>query len=171
MWNKGEVEQAFNKFGKETIQQARTNLTKGNHNVSKGLYNELSFKYEGSPNSFRFTLSAPEYWKYLDQGVKGSKSSSKAPDSPYKYTNKKPPIKAIESWVSARRFQFRDNRGRFLSYRSTAYAVREGIFKYGITATKFLSRAFELKWKRFQAQLKEAVKLDMENLLNFVIRN
>ena len=77
MWNKGEVEQAFNKFGKETIQQARTNLTKGNHNVSKGLYNELSFKYEGSPNSFRFTLSAPEYWKYLDQGVKAVKAAQK----------------------------------------------------------------------------------------------
>lgn len=171
MWNSGEVKNAFNKLGKEIVQQARTNLTKGDNNVSKSLYDSLKFKYQGSPNSFRFTLEANEYWKYLDQGVKGSKSSAKAPQSPYKYTNKKPPIQAIESWVTARRFQFRDRRGRFLSYRSTAYAVREGIFKYGITATKFLTRAFELKWKRFQDTFRDAVKLDLENLINFTIRN
>ena len=43
MLNK-EVQNELNKFAKYVIQQSRSNLTKGNKNVTKDLYNSLGYK-------------------------------------------------------------------------------------------------------------------------------
>ena len=40
------TKEALNKFGKYVVQQARTNLTKKKMNVSKALYNSLSYEVQ-----------------------------------------------------------------------------------------------------------------------------
>lgn len=44
---------------------------------------------------------------------------------------KQPPVDAIIEYVSAKRFQFRDKRGRFISYEGTAWAIARSIAEKG----------------------------------------
>jgi len=49
---------------------------------------------------FKVSISMPEYYEFLDQGVHGKTSSySKNSGSPFSYTNKMPPIDAIRKFM------------------------------------------------------------------------
>jgi hypothetical protein len=72
-----EIKQAFETFGKEVIQEARSNLTRKDKNVSKELYNGLNYEFEGYKGGFRFVINMPEYGMYQDLGVKGAKRHQK----------------------------------------------------------------------------------------------
>jgi hypothetical protein len=50
-----------------------------------GLSNSLQVTKEEVGDGYKFILSFNEYGIFLDQGVKGVKSSSKAPNSPFGY--------------------------------------------------------------------------------------
>ena len=168
------IEKAFNKFGKAVIQQARTNLTKSRKNVDKTLYDSLEYNYEGYKGGFRFTISMEDYGAYQDQGVKGTESSAKAPQSPFKFgsgTGRRGGLtKGIDQWVRKRRLQFRTAKGRFMTYDSTAFLIRRSIWKTGIPASKFFEKAFKIKSKRLMEDIEGAFALDVENLLKFVRR-
>ena len=66
MFDTKEIKQAFETFGKEVIQEARSNLTRKDKNVSKELYNGLNYEFEGYKNGFRFVINMPEYGMYQD---------------------------------------------------------------------------------------------------------
>jgi len=170
--NSPEITKVFNKFGKEVVTQARGNLTRRKINVSKDLYNSLDYQYEGFTNSFRLTFSMADYGQFIDQGVKGSKDSRKAPRSQFKYTNKMPPSKDIDRWVVRKGLDgTRNKKGQFVSRQSLTYAIRRSIFLYGIKATHFFEDAFVLKFKRFDDVLETALGLAVDNLLDFTRRN
>jgi len=49
---------------------------------------------------FKVSISMPEYYEFLDEGVKGKKSTySKSSGSPFAYTDKMPPIDAIRKFM------------------------------------------------------------------------
>ena len=49
---------------------------------------------------FKVTISMPDYYQFLDEGVKGAKSTySKSSSSPFAYTDKMPPVDAILKFV------------------------------------------------------------------------
>ena len=75
MFDTKEIKQAFETFGKEVIQEARSNLTRKDKNVSKELYNGLNYEFEGYKGGFRFVINMPEYGMYQDLGVKGSENT------------------------------------------------------------------------------------------------
>jgi len=141
-------------FADYVVQQSRTNLTKKGKNVSKDLYN--SIKNEVVPDN-GYTIigfSMDGYGQFVDQGVKGKTSGSKAPNSPFKFgsgTGKKGGLsKGIKQWVKARQFQFQDRKsGRFLSYESTAFLISRSIYHKGIKPTNFFSRPLELGLKKY----------------------
>ena len=112
------VKKALDDFGSYIVQQSRTNLTKEGKNTTKGLYNSLEYNINVSKNSFQLDISMADYGKFVDKGVKGSKSSAKAPNSPFKYTNKMPPSKAFNNWVVKKGFAPRNEKGQFQSRKS-----------------------------------------------------
>ena len=170
MFDTKEIKQAFETFGKEVIQEARSNLTRKDKNVSKELYNGLNYEFEGYKNGFRFVINMPEYGIYQDSGVKGAKTSTKAPDSPYKYTNKRPPRKPIFDWNKSKGLQGRNKQGQFISRESFAFLVQRSIFETGIKKTEWFTRAFELKYKRLTPKIEDALAISMEKLLDFTIK-
>ena len=143
-------------FADYVVQQSRTNLTKGGKNVSKELYNSIKGEVVSDTDN-NYTIigfSMDGYGQFVDQGVKGKSSSTKAPNSPFKFgsgTGKKGGLsKGIQSWVKARGFQFRDRKsGRFLSYQSTAFLISRSIYHKGIKPSNFFSRPLELGYKKF----------------------
>jgi len=157
----------LNAFAKYVIQQSRSNLTKQNKNVDKKLYDSLDKEIEVGANSFRMAFLMEDYGAYQDKGVSGTQ---KKYNTPFSYKSKKPPLKPITQWVTKRRFQFRNKEtGKFMSYQSTAFLVRNGIFKNGIKPSLFFTKPFEKAFERLPDELVEAYGLDVEQFLEYTI--
>ena len=170
------VEKELEKFGKVVVKEARTALTKQNRNVSKELYNSLSYNVKVSKNSFEMSLSMADYGVFQDQGVRGKSSSAKAPNSPFKFgsgTGKKGGLTdGIFEWVKARRFQFRDKEtGQFMSYKSTAFLITRSIYHKGMKPTQFLTKPFNAAFERLPDDIINSYGLEVERLLEIAIKN
>lgn len=163
---KKNTKEYLNAFAKYVIQQSRSNLSKQNKNVDKKLYNSLDKEIEVGANSFRLAFLMEDYGIFQDKGVSGTK---KKYNTPFSYKSKKPPLKPITDWVKKRRFQFRKDNGKFMSYQSTAFLVRNGIFKNGIKPSLFFTKPFEKAFERLPDELVEAYGLDVEQFLEYTI--
>lgn len=162
---------SFERFAKAVVKQARANLTRNKHNVSGELYKSLdNWTVEVSKGgSISLKFSMAEHGEFQDRGVKGAdptKSHKMKESTPYKYTSKKPPIKDLEKWVKAKRFQFRDSKGKFKSYRDTAFIVQNSVYNKGIPQTLFFTRPFKSKFKDLPGSLISAFGDDVERFLS-----
>jgi hypothetical protein len=166
MQNKEQTYKYLNDFAKYVIQQSRSNLTKSNKNVNKKLYNSLDADIEVGANSFRIAFLMEDYGVFQDQGVSGTK---KKYNTPFSYKSKRPPLQPILNWVEKRRFQFRKENGKFMSYKSTAFLITRGIFKNGIKPSLFFTKPFEKAFERLPDELVEAYGLDVEQFLKYTI--
>ena len=83
-----QTREILNRFAKYVIQQARTNLSRGNKNSSKKLYDSLDYQIKVSDNSFGIEFLMEEYGAYQDQGVSGKKRKF---DTPFSFKSKMPP--------------------------------------------------------------------------------
>jgi hypothetical protein len=156
----------LNSFAKYVIQQSRSNLTKGGKNVDKKLYNSLDSEIEVGANSFRMVFLMENYGEFQDKGVSGTQRKY---NTPFSYKTKRPPLKPITEWVKKRRFQFRKEDGKLMSYQSTAFLVRQGIFKNGVKPSLFFTKPFEKAFERLPDELVEAYGLDVEQFLQYTI--
>jgi hypothetical protein len=170
-----ETREALNKFAKYVVQQSRSNLTKSDKNVSKELYNSLGYDLNVSKNSFSLSLLMEDYGVFQDKGVKGKTSSAKAPNSPFQFgsgTGKKGGLtNGIDKWVRRRRFQFRDKKGRFMSYQSTAFLITRSIYNKGIKPSMFFTKPFEKAFKGLNEELIKAYALDVERFMAATIKD
>ena len=150
------------KFGKYVIQQARSNLTKGKHNFDKTLYNSLRYSIYYSNDNFSLTFSMEDYGQFQDQGVKGAGGTrrttsafkrtnnkgkiwrQKAPNSPFAYKDKKPPVSAFKAWAESKGLN--------------PFAVRESVYRQGIPATKFFSTPFNIAFNKLPPDIANAIK-------------
>lgn len=171
MLDREETIKALERFKKHVITQSKRNLTNKDKNVRKTLWNSIggSVFTSKSNRSIGLYFEMEEYGQYQDLGVKGKTSSTKAPESPYRFgtgTGKKGGLtQGIEKWVNARRFQFRDENGKFLSYKSTAFIITRSIYNKGLKPSYFFTKPFEAAFKNLPEELVEKYKLDLEQLL------
>lgn len=168
------LREELNKFAKYVIQQSRSNLTKGKKNTSKELYNSLGYDIESSKDSTSMAFKMADYGKFQDLGVKGKDSSAKAPSSPYKFgtgSGKKGGLtKGIDKWVRRRGIQFRDKKGRFLSYEQTGYIITRSVYKTGMKASMFFTKPFERAFKRLPDDLVKAYSIGIEKQIQINIK-
>lgn len=170
------LKEELNRFGKYVVSQSRANLTRGDKNVNKDLWKSLKYDVDVHKNSFTLSIEMLEYGLFQDKGVKGIKTSTKAPKSPYKFgrrTGAKGGLtRGIKKWVRNRRIQFRDRKtGRFMSYKSTAFLITRSIYNKGIKPSLFFTKPFEKAFKNLNKDLVEAYKLDVEKLMSETINN
>jgi hypothetical protein len=170
------LEKVLKDFNKEVIKQARANLTRKGKRDTNTLYKEMNSTVSVGKNSFYSSIDfgkASDYWDFIDKGVKGVSSSQRAPQSPYKFgtgTGRKGGLtKGIDGWVRRKRFQFKDKQGKFLSYESTAFLIRRAIWNKGLETTNFISRPFELAFKRLPNEVVEAYSLDLDSTLKYIV--
>ena len=171
---KKETEKYLNDFAKYVIQQSRSNLTKGDKNVNKNLYNSLDKEIEVGANSFRLAFLMEDYGKFQDKGVSGIEQKY---NTPYSYKSKggkrglkgMPPPKAFDKWNVKRGLAPRDDKGKFLSRKQTNFLVALKIFKKGIKPSLFFTRPFEKAFERLPDELVEAYGLDVEQFLEYTI--
>jgi len=169
------IQAVLDRFGKYVVQQARANLTRKNKNVTKDLYNSITWNSQAAKSgaSFSASLSMLPYGEFQDQGVKGKSSTYGASQgSPFRFgtgTGKKGGLtEAMQKWVRARRLQFRDKKGKFLSYDSTAFLIARSVYQKGIPASMFYSRPFNLAYQKLPSELVQAFELTPEDLKEFI---
>lgn len=171
---KDEVQKALDRFRDHVIGQAKRNLTTKDKNVSKRLYNSLKGEVKAFPNSIGMYFSMEEYGAYQDLGVKGKKSSSKAPESPYRFgsgTGRRGGLtEGMQKWVERRRIQFRNKDGKFMSYKSTAWVMTRSIYAKGIKPSLFFTKPFEAAYKNLPEQLIEKYGLEATKLFQEFIK-
>ena len=166
------IEKYLNSFGKYIVKQSRTNLTKGKKNVSKELYNSISFKVVTDADGFSVQFYMADYGTFVDKGVSGNKQTRRYKDytgktvtSPYKYTTKQPPSKLLDKWVVKRGITPRDKKGRFVSRKSISFLIARSIKVKGIKSTSFFQRPMQLGLKNFSKDLLGNLKVDIMNSL------
>lgn len=152
--NKDNTKAALDKFGKYLVKEARKNLTRKKKNNTKVLYDSLDYEVKVMPNSLTFDFLMEEYGEWVDKGRRAGKM---------------PPVSAIEKWVEQRKIQFRDNKGRFETYRTTAFLIARSIKKRGIPATNFYTRPFNLGFAKLPPELTQAYALDIEEFLDYTL--
>jgi len=178
------VERYLNSFGKYVVQQARTNLTKSKKNLTKDLYNSISYKVTKNAQGFSLQLMMADYGSFVDKGVSGTKKSrtfrnyeGKVIKSPYKYgtgSSKVGKSKGgmsgiMAKWVKRRGFQWKDKKtGKFMSHKSMGYLIARSIYSKGIKGISFFQRPLELGMKNFPKEMLLAVKDDIINGLTTV---
>lgn len=168
MVEKEKIQKALDRFVKHVTSQAKRNLTNKDMNVSKKLYNSIKGEAKVMPNSIGLYFYMEDHGLYQDLGVKGKNSSSKAPNSPFKFgrgTGQKGGLtEAIEKWVEKRRFQFKDKRGKFMSYKSTAFVITKSIYSKGLKPTLFFTKPFQAAFKNLPDDLAKEYGLEVAEL-------
>ena len=175
MQEKAEIYKALDRFVKHVTSRAKANLTNGDRNVSKRLYN--SIKGEVTINSERTTVKffMEKYGDFQDQGVKGKNSSAKAPNSPFKFGSGRGKegglTESIQKWVEARRLQFKDRKtGKFMSYRATASLITRSIYSKGLKPTLFFTKPYQAALKNLPQELGKEYGLEVKKLFKESIK-
>lgn len=167
------VQQALNEFGASVVERARLNLKTGGrygtHNASGNLSKSLDYKAKENKNSIEFDFYAEDYWKELDFGTKGSESSAKAPNSPYKANASRG---AIDKWVIRKGIQgVRGAGGEFVNRRMMVTSITNSINRTGTYETRFFRNAFDNEYKDFDNTIAEKYGLDLESFLKFTLKD
>ena len=151
-----EFEKALKKYADFVIKKSQQNLSKGgkfgSYNKSGALSKTLDYKI----NKGKVTFRGLKYGEYLDQGVKGAKSTyPESSTSPFRYRNLRPPASVFDKWTIKSSIAPRDKKGRFLKRKSLNYIIANSIFKKGIRATMFFTKPFEEALPLFEDEIME----------------
>ena len=173
------TQKVLQKFAKYVVQQSRSNLTKQKHNVTKELYNSIGYRITDNKEDVFLKFTMDGYGTFLDKGVKGAKPSlvkrgkQKAPNSPYKYRFKKPPLKSILEWVKDRGIRLRTSDGQFSrgTYKTIAFLLQKRIFAQGIAPSFFFTKPFNAAFKKYPDLIAEAYAEDIGGELEQQFKN
>lgn len=170
-----ETQIVLNKFAKYVVSQARANLTRGQKNVSKDLWDSIEFNPTVRKNSLSIDFIMNEYGVFQDRGVKGTKSGKSLSGFKYKSSSNLVGMEyhtgTFRKWAKFRGIQFRDKRGRFVSYESTGYALANIIKKKGIKPSLFFTKPFEKAFKDLPSDLLDAFALDIGNTIELTFKD
>ena len=176
-----EVHKELVKFAKYVIQQSRSNLTRQKKNVTKDLYNSLSYKIIENKTSMQVLFFMEEYGDFVNSGVKGKSPSSlpqgaknfgrqQAPYSIFKFGQMKSKglRKAINKWVLRKpdlKGSVRGKDGKFISRKSLNYLITRSIYLSGIAPSFFFTKPFQRAVERLPDELLDQVVLDFDTYI------
>ena len=151
-------------YGKSVESEIKKRL-KGHDKYASGkLYESIRFIMKETPKDFTLDFTMLDYGKYVDKGVKGSKTN-KAGNTPYKYTNKMPPTKVFDKWVLRKGLAPRDKKGKFLNRDKIKFAIARSIFLHGIAPTNFFTIPTTRRAKQFEAGVGNAIAQDLDKMI------
>lgn len=136
------VKKVFDLFGKKTVKTARGILNAQGKNASGDLSSSLGYYLNVKDGVVELRFLGAPYADLVDKGVRGSKSSAKAPKSPYSYTTKQPPSNVIDKWVVRKGLSgARNDKGQFIKRKSLVFLIARSIKLYGVKPSNFFSDA------------------------------
>lgn len=164
-----EVEAVLKRFRDYVIQQSRSNLSKGNKNSSKALYNSIDGEVVTEKKFTIVGFTMLDYGHYQDKGVSGK---LKKYNTPYSYKSKMPPAKAFDKWIVKKGIAPRNEKGEFQSRQSLQYAIARSVFLNGIKPSLFFTKPFEAGYKKYiDTDLIKAFGQDVETMVDYNLKD
>ncbi len=167
------LEAVMNQYAKYVIQQSRTRLTKDDKGGGN-LYNSLSYNLVDDDQAMLVEFMMADYGAFVDRGVKGKTSTypeTRNALSPFQYGSGTGPkgglTKGIDKWLRKKRFQFRDKKGRFMSYESMRYIIVKSIYNKGLKANLFFSKPFRAGIEKYELNMAKAFAEDIRSQMVF----
>lgn len=160
-------QEVLNRFIQHVVSQAKRNLTQGNKNASKKLYNSIKGEAKSFENSIGIYFDMEEYGFYQDKGVSGVK---KKYDTPFSYKSKMPPPKAFDKWIVRKGLAPREKGGKFQSRKGLQFAVARSIFEKGIKPSLFFTKPFEAAFKNLPNEMVEVFGLEAEQMFDDIMK-
>jgi len=165
------VKRVFDIFGQKTVETARGILNALGKNTSGNLSDSLGYHLDVKDGKLDLRFLGAPYTRIVDEGIKGSKSSAKAPKSPFSYRTKQPPSGVIDKWVVRKGIKSaRDERGRFIPRKSLVFLMARSIKLYGIKPTNFFSDAVNQGLKGLPREFARAYVLDAQEFIRTVTK-
>ena len=172
---KDEQQIILENFRDYVIQQARSNLSRLQKNSSRKLYDSIQGEIKAMPNSLRLYFDMEEYGFYQDQGVmgaggvrsttskfkktdnKGKMWKQKGKGSPFSFKiGNKPSVKHFTQWANSKGL--------------SPFAVRESVFRQGISRSLFFTTPFEKAFKNLPDEMIEAYGLEAEETFDTIMK-
>ena len=167
------VDEVLNAYAEYVVDSAKKNLVDERKSLGD-LYKSVSYKYEKSQDLFLLDFLMEDYGTFVDKGVRGKTSTypeTSAALSQFQYGSGNFPkgglTEGIKGWLEKKRFQWRDKKGRFMSYDTMTYLISRSIYNKGLKANLFFTTPFELGLQNLPKQLTDAFSLDIENAIIF----
>jgi len=165
------VDEVLNAYAEYVVDSAKKNLVDERKSLGD-LYKSVSYKYEKSQNLFLLDFLMEDYGTFVDKGVRGKTSTypeTSAALSQFQYGSGNFPkgglTEGIKGWLEKKRFQWRDKKGKFMSYDTMTYLISRSIYNKGLKANLFFTTPFELGLQNLPKQLTDAFSLDIENAI------
>lgn len=164
------IKNSLETFAKEVRKQARTNLTKKNHNVTKELYNSVDYELEVHRNSYSLRFLMEDYADFLDKGVSGTQIKY---NTPYSYKSNSNVLGfelatgTFAKWAKFRNIRFRNEKGQFKkgNYKSIGVAIALAKKKKGMKPTEFFTKPLNNAFKTLPKDIIDAFALDVSNII------
>ena len=165
------VDEVLNAYAEYVVDSAKKNLVDERKSLGD-LYKSVSYKYEKSQDLFLLDFLMEDYGTFVDKGVRGKTSTypeTSAALSQFQYGSGNFPkgglTEGIKGWLEKKRFQWRDKKGKFMSYETMTYLISRSIYNKGLKANLFFTTPFELGLQNLPKQLTDAFSLDIENAI------
>tara|TARA_R110000751_G_scaffold40588_2_gene95876 strand:+ start:4029 stop:4661 length:633 start_codon:yes stop_codon:yes gene_type:complete len=173
------------RVGKLWKRNAKAALKKEGHLATGSLFQsmhpKLSLDKKGNPQ-VNLTPDV-DYWEFVDLGVKGAggaarKTTSKydkknnkgkmwkqkAPNSPFAYSSKRPPLTSILDWMKTKNVKPRSKgTGKFAkgTHKGLAFGIQESIFKQGLKPSYFITATQKRIEKKYAVPIALAYTKDL----------
>jgi hypothetical protein len=168
MLNNENTEKYLKAFRDYVVRESRANLTRLKKNSSKKLHKSIKGTIKVSKNSIGVDFSMEEYGLYQDRGVSGVK---KKYNTPYSYTTKMPPTKALDKWTVRKGIAPRNKKGQLITRKSLKFLIARSIYINGIKPSLFFTKPFEKAYKRMPNELIQKYGLDLDKFIDFTLKD
>jgi hypothetical protein len=183
------IEKVLFEYAEEFQKMASRQLRRANKISTGKLEDSISFEVTETDEGFELALKVLDYYKFVDQGVRGAGANSKNNTSPYKYRDKMPPIKEILKWIkqkgSLKASAEDQKRGlskaqkssralrataKKLKPKTLAFLIARKIQQRGLPYTGFWERSFEKTFKGLDVKLAEVTGLNIRTNFDELIK-
>ena len=180
-----EIQQAYIAFADEVLNASKREL--GTRRIGKNknygvatrtLQRSLKYrirygKFGISSMELYASGKATKYASFVHFGVNGSR---KKRGSPYSYTTKQPPTKAVMQWMQAKPVRLRDEDGHFIKQtpkklQSAAFLIARSIKRNGVPGVFYFEKGYQYAIKKKKAILEQAVAADVASIISARLSN
>lgn len=160
----------LNKWGASVVSDMVSFLDTINKTNTGALAKSLRAEARKDGEAIVLEFFGNDYSEFVRQGVQGSVSSAKAPNSPFRFgtkTGEKGGLRrGIDRWVITKGVgNIRDKKGRFIPRKSLVFLISIKIYRFGIRPTNFIFPFFKRQDELVSLIGKEYADIVLEGVL------